>query len=65
MPVTIVPLRTSLAQIADPRKAQGLRHPLVAILCLCAAALLAGAKDRVLSLLPLTPWKPNSASEIG
>lgn len=45
MTVTIVPLTNYLAKIADPRKAKGLRHPLIAILCLCCAAMLAGAKN--------------------
>lgn len=39
------PLIPYLAEIGDPRKAKGLRHPLVAILALCCVALLSGAKN--------------------
>jgi len=42
---TIRPLVEYLAEIRDPRKAKGLRHPLVAILCLCCVAMMSGAKN--------------------
>jgi len=42
---TIRPLAEYLAEIRDPRKAKGLRHPLVAILCLVCVALMSGAKN--------------------
>lgn len=42
---TIRPLSEYLAKIVDIRKAKGLRHPLTAILRLCCAALLSGAKN--------------------
>jgi predicted transposase YbfD/YdcC len=44
MTTVIPPLSHYLAEITDPRHAKGLRHPLVAILCLCCVALLSGAK---------------------
>jgi len=45
MTKTIRPLTEYLAEVADPRHAKGLRHPLLAILCLCCVALMAGAKN--------------------
>lgn len=45
MSITIRPLVNYLAQIPDPRNPKGLRHPLVAILCLCCVALMSGAKN--------------------
>jgi predicted transposase YbfD/YdcC len=45
MTKTVRPLVEYLAEVGDPRKAQGLRHPLVAILCLCCVALMSGAKN--------------------
>jgi predicted transposase YbfD/YdcC len=44
MPTTIRPLSEYLAEIVDPRLAKGLRHALVAILCLCVVAMMCGAK---------------------
>jgi hypothetical protein len=40
----IHPLSEYLGELNDPRKAKGLRHPLVAILCLCVVAMMSGAK---------------------
>lgn len=45
MTKTVRPLVEYLAEVGDPRKAKGLRHPLVAILCLCCVALMSGAKN--------------------
>ena len=45
MSITVRPLAEYLAEIPDPRNAKGLRHPLVAILCLCCVALMSGAKN--------------------
>lgn len=44
MPTTVRPLSEYLTDLVDPRKAKGLRHTLVAILCLCVVAMLCGAK---------------------
>jgi DDE_Tnp_1-associated len=38
-------LLTYLAAVPDPRAARGRRHPLVAILAMAAAAVLAGARS--------------------
>ncbi len=43
--ISVRPLLPYLAAIADPRKARGLRHPLLAILALCCVAMLSGAKN--------------------
>lgn len=40
----IRPLSGYLSELIDPRKAKGLRHPMVAILCLCVVAMMSGAK---------------------
>ena len=67
---TIRPLAEYLAEISDPRHPKGRRHPLVAILCLCAvrpcAALISGAKtplaiarwwrNRLDLTVPATAW---------
>jgi len=45
MNITVCPLKQYLAEIAEVRKAKGLRHPLAAILCLCCVALLSGAQN--------------------
>ena len=45
MTKTIRSLADHLAQIVDPRDPRGVRHPLVAILCLCCVALMSGAKN--------------------
>lgn len=45
MTIAIRPLANYLAQIADPRDPRGVRHPLVAILCLCCVAMMSGAKN--------------------
>ena len=45
MNITVRPLKQYLAEIAEFRKAKGLRHPLAAILCLCCVALLSGAQN--------------------
>jgi hypothetical protein len=39
MPKTIRPLPEYFVEIVDPRLPKGLRHALVAILCLCVVAL--------------------------
>jgi hypothetical protein len=44
MPKTIRPLPEYFVEIVDPRLPKGLRHALVAILCLCVVALMCGAK---------------------
>lgn len=44
MKAKIRPLSDYFATISDPRKAKGLRHPLVAILNLCCVAMMCGAK---------------------
>jgi predicted transposase YbfD/YdcC len=44
MPTTVRPLAEYLTALVDPRKPKGLRHQLVAILCLCVVAMLCGAK---------------------
>lgn len=44
MQAEISPLCEYFATIYDPRKAKGLRHPLVAILNLCCVAMMGGAK---------------------
>ena len=41
----IRPLAEYLAEIPDPRDPRGIRHPLVAILCLCCVALMCGVKN--------------------
>ena len=43
--IMIRPLVKYLVKVHDPREAKGLRHPLVAILCLCCVALMSGAKN--------------------
>lgn len=44
MEVKISPLSDYFAEVVEPRKAKGLRHPLVALLNLCCVALMSGAK---------------------
>ena len=44
MPKTIRPLPEYFVEIVDPRLPKGLRHALVAILCLCVVAMMCGAK---------------------
>lgn len=44
MPKTIRPLSEYFVEIVDPRLPKGLRHGLIAILCLCVVALMCGAK---------------------
>ena len=44
MSTTVRPLPEYLTDLVDPRKAKGLRHTLIPILCLCVAAMLCGAK---------------------
>jgi predicted transposase YbfD/YdcC len=44
MPKTIRPLPEYFVAIVDPRLPKGLRHALVAILCLCVVAMMCGAK---------------------
>lgn len=45
MDITVRPLAEYLAEIPDPRKAKGRRHPLRAILCLCCVGLMSGARN--------------------
>ena len=53
--VRIPPLVDVFAQIPDPRKARGKRHPLQAILALSCVALLCGYQ----SLLAISEWAHN------
>jgi hypothetical protein len=50
-----------LASVPDPRAARGRRHPLVAILGLAAAAVLAGAR----SIATIAEWAPTRPSRSG
>ena len=53
--VRIPPLVDALAQIPDPRKARGKRHPLPAMLALTCVALLCGYQN----LLAVSEWAHN------
>ena len=53
--VHIPPLVDVLAEIPDPRKARGKRHPLPALLALTCVALLCGYQ----SLLAVSEWAHN------
>ena len=44
MSTTVRPLSEYPTDLIDPRKDKGLRHTLVALLCLCVVAMLCGAK---------------------
>ncbi|MBB4779177.1 ISAs1 family transposase [Streptomyces rapamycinicus] len=53
-------LLTCLAQVPDPRRGQGRRHPLVFVLSLAACAVLAGAK----SLAAIAEWAADAPPHV-
>src|SRR5215216_4550446 len=54
-------LLASLASVPDPRATRGRRHPLVAILGLAAAAVLAGAR----SIAAIAEWAADAPQPVG
>jgi hypothetical protein len=60
-PVDAPGLLAYLAAAHDPRRASGRRHPLVAILAMAAAAVLAGAR----SMTAIAEWAADTPSRCG
>jgi len=60
----IRPLSEYLGELTDPRKAKGLRHPLVTILCLCVVAMMSGAKTAK-SIANWIKYRPELLARLG
>ena len=59
-PVGLTPLRAYLATIPDPRAPRGHRHPLIAILAMATAAVLAGAR----SMTAIAEWAADTLQSV-
>ncbi len=61
VPVALAPgLRTALAQVIDPRRRRGVRHPLVVVLTVTVCAVAAGAR----SFVAVTEWVADLPAEV-